>query len=94
MDKVVVSIDCLLTLGNRCDMHYTTNILSVPSLAAKCSKPFAPASAGAPATANCCASDFTLKEFKTLCGRMEATINPNATVLADFLKTPVFRTDL
>jgi glycerophosphoryl diester phosphodiesterase len=42
----------------------------------------------------CCASDITLAEFKTLCGKMDAS-NPNATTIEGYLGgTPNYRTDL
>jgi glycerophosphoryl diester phosphodiesterase len=42
----------------------------------------------------CCTSDITLAEFKTLCGKMDAS-NPNATTVAEYLGgTASFRTDL
>ena len=42
----------------------------------------------------CCTSDITLAEFKTLCGKMDASI-PRATTVAEYLGgTPTFRTDL
>lgn len=73
----------------------TTDILrNHPELAAKCSVPFKPASAGSPATAKCCTTDFTLAEFKTLCGKMDGVPNPNATSVANYLTTPNYRTDL
>jgi glycerophosphoryl diester phosphodiesterase len=73
----------------QCDLHTTTNILATP-LGAKCNQPFSPAefdSSGArvkPASAKCCTSDITLDEFKTLCGKMDAS-NPNARNVAEFL---------
>lgn len=84
----------LVCRHSHCDLHTTTNILKVPALAAKCTKPFTPASAGVPASANCCTTDITLAEFKTLCGRMDGSPNPNATSVNDYLVTPPFRTDL
>lgn len=78
----------------QCDLHTTTNILAVPALAAKCTQPFVPASGGSPASAKCCASDITLAEFRTLCGKMDA-FNPAATTVAEYMDaTPGFRTDL
>ena len=78
----------------QCDLHTTTNILATP-LAAKCSVPFRPAdpAAGTPAEVKCCASDFTLKEFKTLCGKMDA-FNPMASTVEYMQATPGWRTDL
>lgn len=78
----------------QCDLHTTTNILLTP-LAAKCSEPFKPASAGSPASAKCCASDITLEEFKTLCGKMDAA-NRAATTVEEYVLTGTadYRTDL
>ena len=86
----------LVCRHSQCDLHTTTNILAVPSLAAKCSVPFTPANAetGEPAMAQCCTSDITLNEYKTLCGKMDAA-NSNATTVEEYLDgTPSFRTDL
>jgi glycerophosphoryl diester phosphodiesterase len=85
----------LVCRHSQCDLHTTTNILDTP-LAAKCSKPFVPANltTGTPASATCCTSDITLAEFKTLCGKMDAS-NPRATTAKEYLGgTPDFRTDL
>jgi glycerophosphoryl diester phosphodiesterase len=82
------------------DLHTTTNILAVPALAAKCTKPFKPATFDgngnfvAPASAECRTSDITLAEFKTLRGKMDA-FDPRAKTVAEFLGgTASFRTDL
>jgi glycerophosphoryl diester phosphodiesterase len=86
----------LVCRHSQCDLHTTTNILAIPELAAKCSVPFTPADpeAGTPANAQCCTSDITLAEFKTLCGKMDAS-DPNATTVDGYLGgTPTFRTDL
>ena len=83
----------LVCRHSQCDLHTTTNILATP-LAAKCSVPFTPATAGAAANAKCCTSDITLAEFKTLKGKMDAS-NPKATTVAEYLNgTASFRTDL
>jgi glycerophosphoryl diester phosphodiesterase len=85
----------LVCRHSQCDLHTTTNILSTP-LAAKCTQNFKPADpvAGTPASANCCTSDITLDEFKTLCGKMDS-FNPKATTVAEYLGgMPTFRTDL
>lgn len=81
------------------DLHTTTNILATP-LAAKCTKPFTPATFdgngnfAAPAAAECRTSDITLAEFKTLRGKMDAS-NPRAKTVAEYLGgTASFRTDL
>jgi len=86
----------LVCRHSQCDLHTTTNILSVPALAAKCSQPFTPAdpAAGKKASAKCCTSDITLAEFKTLSAKMDA-FNPDATTPADYQNgTPRWRTDL
>lgn len=82
------------------DLHTTTNILAIPELAAKCTKPFSPATFDAsgnlltPATAECRTSDITLAEFKTLRGKMDAS-NPRARTVEEYLGgTANFRTDL
>jgi glycerophosphoryl diester phosphodiesterase len=69
-------------------------------LAAKCSKPFTPAEYDTdgnlltPASAQCCTSDITVDEFKTLKGKMDAS-NPRATTVAEYMNaTPSWRTDL
>ena len=64
----------LVCRHSQCDLHTTTNILAMPELAAKCTQPFRPAdpATGTPASAQCCTSDITLAEFKTLCGKMDA----------------------
>ncbi|MER2526325.1 MAG: glycerophosphodiester phosphodiesterase family protein [Candidatus Competibacter denitrificans] len=82
------------------DLHTTTNILTIPELAAKCTKPFTPATFDAnsqrltAASAECRASDITLAEFKTLRGKMDA-FNPNAKTPEEFQGgTANWRTDL
>ena len=83
----------------QCDLHTTTNILDTP-LASKCDQPFQPATFDAngdlvtPATARCCASDLTVTEFQSLCGKMDAA-NPRATTVQEYLDgTAKWRTDL
>lgn len=86
----------LVCRHSQCDLHTTTNILSVPALAAKCTQPFNPAdpATGKKASAKCCTSDITLAEFKTLTAKMDAA-NPDATTVADYQNgTPRWRTDL
>ena len=86
----------LVCRHSQCDLQTTTNILARPELAAKCSQPFSPAdpATGKPASAKCCTSDITVSEFKSLCGKMDAS-NPKATTVKDYMGgTPGFRTDL
>jgi glycerophosphoryl diester phosphodiesterase len=88
----------LVCRHSQCDLHTTTNILATP-LAEKCSKPFVPAHYDengnwVTASAQCCTSDITLEEFKTLKGKMDAA-NANATTIEEYLGgTPSWRTDL
>ena len=89
----------LVCRHSQCDLHTTTDILTTP-LAAKCSKPFAPAQFDASgnmvqaASAQCCTSDITLSEFKTLRGKMDAS-NPAAKTAAQYQGgTANWRTDL
>ncbi len=86
----------LVCRHSQCDLHTTTNILNIPPLAAKCSKPFSPydPKSQTPASARCCTSDITLREFKSLCGKMDA-FNPKAHTVSEFLNgTANYRTDL
>ncbi len=91
----------LVCRHSQCDLHTTTDILSKPRLAKKCSVPFEPAQVDKktgkvikPAMAKCCTSDITLKEFKTLQGKMDAA-NPKATSVEEYMNaTANWRTDL
>lgn len=86
----------LVCRHSQCDLHTTTNILAVPELAAKCRQPFVPADelTGKPATAECCTTDITLAEFKSLTGKMDG-FNPKAKTVDEYLQgTPAWRTDL
>ncbi len=89
----------LVCRHSQCDLHTTTNILATP-LAAKCSAPFTPAEFDASgkliraASAQCCTSDITVEEFKSLRGKMDA-FDPSAQTVAQYLSgTPSWRTDL
>lgn len=88
----------LVCRHSNCDLHYTTNILAT-ELASKCSKPFTPydPKTGTPASAKCCTSDITLKEFKSLCAEMEATTFNTINTTQNFGRTgstPAWRTDM
>lgn len=90
----------LVCRHSQCDLHTTTNILATP-LADKCSVPFTPAVIDeltgeviSPASVQCCTSDITLAEFKTLEGKMDAG-NRNATTVEEYMDaTASWRTDL
>lgn len=86
----------LVCRHSQCDLHTTTNILTVPDLAAKCSQAFSPAdpATARKASAKCCTSDITLAEFKRLTAKMDGS-NPEAKTPEEFLNgTPRWRTDL
>lgn len=86
----------LVCRHSQCDLHTTTDILARPDLAAKCTQGFVPAdpATGRKASAQCCTSDLTLAEFKTLNGKMDAA-DPEATTLSAYMNaTPRWRTDL
>jgi len=92
----------LVCRHSNCDLHYTTNILTKPDLAAKCTEPFTPADPanGTAASAKCCTSDITLEEFKSLCAEMEATtfnaisINASSPYFGRIGTTPDWRTNM
>lgn len=82
----------LVCRHSQCDLQTTTNIMETP-LAGKCSVQPDMSSATPYANVQCCTSDITLAEFKTLKGKMDGA-NNKATTVADYLKgTPSFRTD-
>lgn len=86
----------LVCRHDQCDLATTTNVLTIPALASKCSETFSPydPATGRPASAKCCTSDFTLAEFKSLCGKMDG-FNPKASTPQEFQQgTPAFRTDM
>src|SRR5262249_57514933 len=68
----------LVCRHSQCDLHTTTNILTVPDLAAKCSQAFSPAdpATGKKASASCSTSDITLAEFRRLTPPPDLS-NPN-----------------
>ena len=83
----------LVCRHSQCDLATTTNILSTP-LAEKCSMP-PDYNAKLPfEEVRCCTSDITLKEFKSLTGKMDAG-KATATTLDEYLNsTASWRTDL
>jgi len=95
-DVTFTADKALVCRHSQCDLATTTNILAIPELAEKCSAPFSPADPanGITANAQCCTSDITLAEFKTLKGKMDGA-NLQATTVAAYLAgTPDWRTDL
>ncbi|KAI9932402.1 hypothetical protein AWENTII_010758 [Aspergillus wentii] len=92
-DVSFTSDEELVCRHSQCDLHTTTNILTIPSLAKKCTTPFTPAKDGKSATAKCCTSDITLSEFKSLCAKMDSS-NASATTPQEYQGgTPDWRTD-
>ena len=86
----------LVCRHSQCDLHTTTNILTVPELAAKCSQAFSPAdpATGKKASAKCCTSDITLAEFRRLTAKMDG-FNADAKTPEEYQNgTPRWRTDL
>jgi glycerophosphoryl diester phosphodiesterase len=83
----------LVCRHSECDLATTTNIVAT-DLNSKCTVPWSgPVSEGYPAP-QCCTSDLTLNEFKSLEAKMEAS-NPSATTPEGFLGgTANWRTDL
>jgi glycerophosphoryl diester phosphodiesterase len=89
----------LVCRHSQCDLHTTTNIVAT-ELGQQCRQPFVPAvvnadgTLSAPASAQCCTSDITLAQFKTLRGKMDAS-DPTATTPEQYLGgTANWRTDL
>ena len=98
-DVTFTSDEELVCRHAQCDLHTTTNILATP-LAEKCSMPFTPATltedgeVDTPATAQCCASDLTLEEFRSLEGKMDAA-DATATTAEEYMAgSTAYRTDL
>jgi len=81
----------LVCRHSECDLHSTTNIVTT-DLNKKCTVPWTgPNQNPRP---QCCTSDITLKEFKTLDAKMDAS-DPGATTVQGFLGgTARWRTDL
>jgi len=81
----------LVCRHSECDLHTTTNIVAT-GLNEQCTVPWT--GQGQNPAPKCCTSDLTLKEFKTLKAKMDAS-NPAATTPEDYLGgTASWRTDL
>lgn len=79
----------LVCRHSECDLHTTTNIVNTP-LNAKCSVPWS----GPNSAPKCCTSDITSAEYKSLLGKMDASV-PAASTAAGYLGgTANWRTDL
>jgi len=86
----------LVCRHSQCDLHTTTNILAT-DLAQKCTVPPEFDADGKLTNAGaiqCCTSDITVAEFKSLQGKMDSA-NTRATSIAEYMNaTPAYRTDL
>lgn len=67
----------LVCRHDQCDLHTSTDVVTIPALNAKCTTPW---STGV--TPKCCASDFTLAEIKSMCAKMDSSNNVNAPTAA------------
>ena len=87
----------LVCRHSQCDLHTTTDIVAREDLREKCTIPPMVSDTGEllnAADIRCCTSDFTLEEFKSLCGKMDAA-NLNATTIEEYMDaTASWRTDL
>jgi len=87
----------LVCRHSQCDLHTTTDIVAREDLREKCITPPDISLEGEllnAADIRCCTSDFTLDEFKSLCGKMDAA-NRNATTIEEYMDaTASWRTDL
>lgn len=79
----------LICRHDQCDLHTTTDVVTRPDLNAKCTTPYTPG--GIP---NCCASDFTLAEVKTLCAKMDSSDGKAADAAGYIGGVAPFRTTL
>jgi glycerophosphoryl diester phosphodiesterase len=87
----------LVCRHSQCDLHTTTDIVAREDLRENCTTPPIISDTGEllnAADIRCCTSDFTLDEFKSLCGKMDAA-NTSATTIEEYMDaTANWRTDL
>jgi glycerophosphoryl diester phosphodiesterase len=87
----------LVCRHSQCDLQTTTYVVAREDLRDKCTTPPKFSETGEllnAADIRCCTSDFTLEEFKSLCGKMDAA-DRNATTIEEYLDaTANWRTDL
>jgi glycerophosphoryl diester phosphodiesterase len=79
----------LVCRHSECDLHTTTNIVAT-ELNAKCSVPWS----GPNSSPRCCTSDLTLAEYRSLRGKMDASVPGAATAEGYLGGTASWRTDL
>ncbi len=82
-DVVLTKDKELVCRHSECDLHRTTNVLKT-KLASHCIAPFESWKPGQNASAKCCTSDLTLKQFKSLCARSDY-VNNRATTVDEYL---------
>ncbi|MEM5584068.1 glycerophosphodiester phosphodiesterase family protein [Roseibium sp. AS2] len=75
------------------DLHTTTDIL-VTDLVGKCTQGFTPAKGDTPASAECRTSDLSLKEFRSLRGKMDGADTSAQSAQAYLHGTAPWRTEL
>ncbi|TDR56719.1 glycerophosphoryl diester phosphodiesterase [Halomonas ventosae] len=95
-DVTFTADQALVCRHSQCDLHSTTNIVAT-DLAQKCSVPPAFNEAGELTNAadiQCCTSDISLAEFRTLEGKMEGVNTEASSIEAYLAGTPGWRTDL
>lgn len=75
----------------QCDLHTTTDVVLRPEMNAKCTTPWAPG-----VSPQCCTTDFTLAEIKTLCAKMDSSGGSSAETAEDYVYggTADWRTDI
>jgi glycerophosphoryl diester phosphodiesterase len=81
----------LVCRHSECDLHTTTNIVTT-ELNAKCSVPWTGPDQSPPP--KCCTSDLTVAEFKSLRGKMDASVPSASTAQGYLAGTPSWRTDV
>jgi glycerophosphoryl diester phosphodiesterase len=81
----------LVCRHSQCDLHTTTDVVTRPELNAKCTTPW---STGV--SPNCCTSDFTLEEIKSMCGKMDSAGDVNGATAEEYAYggTADWRTEL
>lgn len=83
----------LVCRHSQCDLHTSTNILDTP-LQSQCTVPPDFNSDKPFANVQCCTTDITVAEFKSLKGKMDAG-NPEASTVEEYMQsTSSWRTDL
>ena len=83
-DAVLTKDKELVCRHSECDLHRTTNMLQT-ELSSQCEAPFESWRPGQSASAKCCTSDLTLKQFKSLCARSDY-VDDRATTVDDYLR--------